>query len=223
MTNAPSNRLVRSLTGAIAAPLIAASLALFCPPCSAQESPAATSPSKAAPAAASSGFQSQGIKATITSISVSSDNFGSVTVQFIIQNTRQSGVYLALVSGGSGSAGTLMASNGGLYLMDPQRLSGLPPCFSPRGTDYVQQCLEKSDEHDMTMIEAGQSGILGIVYQHRSGPQATQSDTANFALKFIVRSAPAQGGTLSAAAAAGKAGPPNAVTISFPLIPLASP
>lgn len=149
---------------------------------------------------------------------------GTVAVQFIIQNTRQSGVYVALVGGYGGSAGTLMASNGAVYQMNPQQLSGLPPCsWGALDTDaVVQRCLDNSDEHDMTMIEAGQSGILGIVYTYRSGPSASRSDTLNFALKFIVRSAPAKGGTLSAAAAAGKAGPPSVVTISFPLIPLAS-
>jgi hypothetical protein len=234
MTDAPSNPLTRTLSLTVAASSIAAAIALLSPPCSAQQSPAAASTQDSgvsgSPAAthnaASPGFQSQGIKATITSISLSPGSQGTITLQFMIQNTRQSGVYLALVGGYGGSAGTLMATNGGVYKMDYRNISGMSFCndgTTRRTDDQVQTCLSGSDEHNMAMIDAGQSGILGIIYQldPQSHP-ATQNDNVNFALKFIARSAPGQAGTLSAAAG-GKAGPASVVTISFPLVPLASP
>lgn len=237
MTDAASHRLARTLNRVVAATILAAGVAFVRSPCSAQESPAAAPASNAAPSSASqpapaqdsasSGFQSQGIKATITSISLSD---AKIILQFIIQNQRKSGVYLALIAGWGGSAGTLMATSGAVYRMDfpDSTISGLASCyqqgFSTTTDQNVAGCLEKFDEHNMTMVEAGQTAILGIIYDlDRSiGKPASPSDNVNFALKFIVRSAPAKGGTLSAAAAAGKAGPPSVVTISFPLIPLAS-
>ncbi|MGH8013636.1 MAG: hypothetical protein ACREQ4_14160 [Candidatus Binataceae bacterium] len=225
-TGPPANRFRRALTRLLALAIVAAGLALPGRPASAQQSPAAAPTGNAAaqsapPTAASGGFQSQGIKATITSVSFSSPR--TIVFQFVIQNTRPSGVYLALVSGYGGSAGTLMATNGAIYQMDPLRISGMPPCALGLSTTdaNVKPCLEKSDEHTMTMIDSGQSGILGIAYDIRGGTPAAPTDTVNFALKFIVRAAPGQGDTLSAAAS-GAAGPPSVVTISFPLIPLAS-
>jgi len=219
----------------VAASIIAAAIAVLSPPSSAQQSPAAASTqdsgaSGSQPAAthnaASPGFQSQGIKATITSISLSPGQNGTITLQFMIQNTRQSGIYLALVGGYGGSAGTLMATNGAVYKMDFRNISGMSFCNdgTTRPTDdQVQTCLSTSDEHNMAMIDAGQSGILGIIYQlDAQNHPATQNDNVNFSLKFIARSAPGQAGTLSAAAG-GKAGPASVVTISFPLVPLASP
>jgi len=234
MTNAPSKPLTRNLSLMIAASIIAAAIAVLSRPASAQQSPAAASTqdsgASGSPAAthntASPGFQSQGIKATITSISLSPGQNGTITLQFNIQNTRQSGVYLALVDGYGGSAGTLMATNGAVYKMDFRNISGMSFCNdgTTRPTDdQVQTCLSTSDEHNMAMIEAGQSGILGIIYQlDGQNHPATQNDNVNFALKFIARSAPGQAGTLSAAAG-GKADPASVVTISFPLVSLASP
>jgi hypothetical protein len=83
----------------------------------------------------------------------------------------------------------------------------------------VAECLKKSNENDMNMVEAGQTAILGIIYDRRGQNSAGTSDNINFVLKFLVCSAPAQEGTL-AAAAAGEAGPPSVVTITFPLVPL---
>jgi len=231
MIDAPSGRLNRTLTRMVVASIVTAGIAVLSPPSSAQQSPAAaptqdsgasSSQPAATPGAASSGFQSQGIKATITSIALADKK---ITIQFIIQNTRQSSVYLAVVGEGSGgSASTLMATNGAVYQINQQSISGLPSCYNQRfpNTDQVAFCLKEFDEHDMTIVEAGQTGILGIVYDFNgSGKPASQSDNINFTVKFLVRSAPGHEDTLSAAAA-GKAGPPGIVTISFPLIPLAS-
>ena len=211
MPDAPSNRLTGPLTRLVAASIVTAALAL--PP------PASAQPSHTA---ASAGFQSQGIKLTITSISLEDKR---IILQFLVQNTRQSGVYLALVGGRGGSAGTLMATNGAIYEMgDPAHtISGIPSCINqrfPGSTDAsVAYCLKSFDQRGMNMVEAGQNAILGIIYERTSQNSADSSDNINFVLKFLVRSAPAQGGTL-AAAAAGEAGPPSVVTITFPLIPL---
>lgn len=213
MPDAASNRLIRSLTRLVAASIVTAGLALP-PPASAQQTHTA----------ASSGFQSEGIKATITSISLSDTK---LILQFIIQNTRQSAVYLAVIGGNGGSAGTLMATNGAVYKMgDPTHtISGIPSCINARfpgsTDDSVAYCLKDFDQHDMTIVDAGQTAILGIIYIFdRSSPKpAGQNDNINFALKFLVRSAPGHEDTLSAAAA-DKAGPPSVVTITFPLIPL---
>jgi hypothetical protein len=230
MTVAPSNRITRALTGMLAASIVTAGIALLSPPSSAQQSPAAaptqdsgasSSQPAATPGAASSGFQSQGIKATITSIALADKK---ITIQFIIQNTRQSSVSLAVVGDSGGSAGTLMATNGAIYKINQQSISGLPSCYNKRfpNNDQVAFCLKEFDEQDMTIVEAGQTGILGIVYDFNgSGKPAGQSDNANFTVKFLVRSAPGHEDTLSAAAG-GKAGQPGIVTISFPLIPLSS-
>jgi hypothetical protein len=211
MPDAPPNRLIGSLTRLVAASIVAAALTV-------------SSLSFAQPShpSASAGFQSQGIKATITSISLSENK---IILQFIIQNTRQSGIYLAIVGGWGGTAGTLMATNGAVYKMSSpdSTISGLGSCYSPGSmttTDQnIAECLQKSNQNDMNMVEAGQTAILGIIYDRRSQNSANSSDNINFVLKFIVRSAPAQGGTLTAAAA-GEAGPPSVVTITFPLIPL---
>jgi len=235
MADAPSGRLNRTLTRMVVASIVTAGIAVLSPPSSAQQSPAAAasapgsaasaSPPATTPNAAASGFQSQGIKATITTISLS-DN--KIIVQFIIQNTRQSGVYLAIVGGSGGSAGTLMATNGAVYkIKNPDStISGLASCYKGGyiiTTDQaVEACLKNSDEHDMAMVEAGQTVILGIIYSADDrNKSASQTDNVSFALKFLVRSAPGNADTLSAAAA-GKPGPPSVVTISFPLIPLAS-
>lgn len=225
---APSNRITRTLSRMVAASIVTAAIAVVAPPSSAQQSPAAAatqdsgaSGSQPATTAASSGFQSQGIKATITSVSLEDRK---IILQFLVQNTRQSGVYLAVVAGYGGSAGTIMATNGAKYEMTNQ-VSGIPSCY--RGgynlsTDQdIAECLKTSNENDMSMVEAGQTAILGIIYNRDDQNSADPTDTINFVLKFIVRSAPAQGGTL-AAAAAGKAGPPSVVTITFPLVPLTS-
>ena len=113
---APSNRITRTLSRMVAASIVTAAIAVVAPPSSAQQSPAAAatqdsgaSGSQPATTAASSGFQSQGIKATITSVSLEDRK---IILQFLVQNTRQSGVYLAVVAGYGGSAGTIMATNG---------------------------------------------------------------------------------------------------------------
>jgi hypothetical protein len=214
----------------LAASIVTAAIAVVAPPSSAQQSPAAASTQNSgasgsqpatAPTAASSGFQSQGIKATITSISLADKK---IILQFLVQNTRQTGVYLAVVGGFGGSAGTIMATNGAIYEMANQ-VSGIPSCYHGGYTiptdQTIAECLQKSNENDMSMVEAGQTAILGIIYTRISPNSAEPSDNINFVLKFIVRSAPAEGGTL-AAAAAGKAGPPSVVAITFPLIPLTS-
>lgn len=209
--DAPSNRLIGSLTRLVAASIVTAAIAV--------SSPASAQLSRTADSA---GFQSQGIKATITSISLTER---TIILQFIVQNTRRSGVYLAIVGGYGGSAGTLMATNGAVYKMNApgSTISGLASCYNSgyaTSTDQnIAQCLKTSNENDMSMVEAGQTAILGIIYSRSSPNSAGQNDNINFALKFLVRSAPAEGGTL-AAAAAGKAGPPSVVTITFPLIPL---
>lgn len=209
MTDARSNRITRTLSRMVAASIVAAALAV-------------PRPSSAQPSAAPSGFQSQGIKATITSVSLEDRK---IILQFLVQNTRQSGVYLSVLGGYGGSAGTIMASNGATYEMANQ-VSGVPSCYRG-GYNYstdqaIAECLKTSNENDMSMVEAGQPAVLGITYDRKSQNSADPSDTINFVLKFIVRSAPAQGGTLAAAAAAGKAGPPSVVAITFPLVPLTS-
>lgn len=192
MSDAPSNRLTRLLTASIVTVWLGAL------------SPAAN--------ASSSIFQSQGIKATITSISLSANK---IILQFIIQNTRPDGIYIALISGLGGSTGTLMATNGGVYEMEFPHISGMSFCNdgTTGSTDQqVQTCLKKSDQTNMTAIDQGQSGILGIIYDLKGGYKvASQTDKMNFALKFIVRPS-----------ADNKAGPPSVITISFPLVPLAS-
>jgi hypothetical protein len=211
MPDAPSNRLTTPLTRLIAASIVAAGLAV--------PLPSSAQPSQTA---ASSGFQSQGIKATITSISLTDR---TLILQFIIQNTRQTGVYIAIIGGYGGSAGTLMATNGAVYKMTAPgtTISGIDSCFNPGSmttTDQnIDDCLKTSNENDMSMVDAGQTAILGIIYSRNSQNSAAQSDNINFALKFLVRSAPGPGGSL-AAAAAGRPGPPSVVTITFPLIPL---
>lgn len=230
VTVAPSNRITRTLTAMLAASIVTAGIAVGAQPSSAQQSPAAASTQNSgasgsqpatAPTAASSGFQSQGIKATITSISLADKK---IILQFLVQNTRQTGVYLAVVGGFGGSAGTIMATNGAIYEMANQ-VSGIPSCYHGGYTistdQTIAECLQTSNENDMSMVEAGQTAILGIIYSRNSPNSAEPSDNINFVLKFIVRSAPAEGGTL-AAAAAGKAGPPSVVAITFPLIPLTS-
>jgi hypothetical protein len=208
MTDAPSNKVTRTLSRMVAASIVAAALAV-------------PRPSSAQPSAPPSGFQSQGIKATITSVSLEDKK---IILQFLVQNTRQSGVYLSVLGGYGGSAGTIMATNGAIYQMANDEVSGIPSCY--RGgyvtsTDAnIAECLKTSNENDMSMVEAGQTAVLGIIYERKSQNSADPSDTINFVLKFIVRSAPAQGGTL--AAAAGKAGPPSVVAITFPLVPLTS-
>jgi hypothetical protein len=157
-------------------------------------------------------FQSQGIKATITSLSLLENK---IVIQFSIQNTRQGSVYLAIISGMGGTTGTMMATNGSGYEMEPAHVSGMSFCNDgTTGTTdrQAQACLKRSDESNMTAIDPGQSGILAIIYDLQSGNKAaTQTDKVNFALKFVVR-----------AAIDSKLGPPSLVTITFPLIPLAS-
>jgi hypothetical protein len=230
VTVAPSSRIARTLTAMLAASIVTAAIAVVAPPSFAQQSPAAASTqnsaassSQPATTAPPSGFQSQGIKATITSISLQDKR---IILQFLVQNTRQTGVYLAVVGGFGGSAGTIMATNGAVYTMNGgNTITGIPSCYGGYvvGTDQnVAECLKTSNENDMSMVEAGQTAVLGIIYDRKSQNSADPSDTINFVLKFIVRSAPAQGGTLAAAAAAGKAGPPSVVAITFPLVPLTS-
>jgi hypothetical protein len=118
-----------------------------------------------------------------------------------------------------------MSTNGAVYKMDFRNVSGVSSWNDgkTRPTDQqAQTCLKGFDENSITTIEAGQSSVLGIIYDLNPLSQpAGQNDNVNFALKFLVRSAPGHGDTLSAAAG-GKAGPANLVTISFPLIPLGS-
>lgn len=182
----------KNLTWILAASILTASIA------SAQPPPAT--------------FQSQGIKATITSLSLLENK---IVLQFSIQNTRQGSVYLAIISGLGGSTGTLMATNGSTYEMEPGRISGMSSCNdgTTGNTDQqAQGCLKRSDENNMTAIDPGQSGILGIIYDLQPrNKAATQTDKVNFALKFIVRPV-----------TDNKPAPPSLVTITFPLVPLAS-
>src|ERR1039457_1235674 len=92
----------KNLTWILAASILTASIA------SAQAPPAV--------------FQSQGIKATFTSISLLENK---IVLQFSVQNTRQSSVYLAIISGLGGSSGTLMATNGSAYEMELEHISGM--------------------------------------------------------------------------------------------------
>jgi hypothetical protein len=162
--------------------------------------------------AASSVFQSHGIKATITSISLLDKK---IVLQFSIQNARPDPIYLTLISGLGGSTGTLMATNGSVYEMEFGHISGMSFCndSTTATTDQeVQACLKRSDEANMTAIDPDQSSILGILYDLQGGSKAsTEADKINFALKFLVRSA-----------TGNKTGPPSIITISFPLVPLAS-
>lgn len=204
MADAPSNRLSRTLTRTVAASIVTAGIAVLSPLSFAQQSPA--------PASTSSSFQSEGIKATFTSISLLENK---IVLQFSIQNTRQTAVYLAIISGMGGTTGTMMATNGSTYEMESASISGMSFCNDGTTASTDQQvpaCLKRSDESNMTIIDPGQSGILAIIYDLKPrNKAATQTDKVNFALKFVVRSV-----------TDNKPGPPSLVTITFPLIPLAS-
>ncbi len=195
MINIQPKRLTRT------ASILIACIAVLFPPSSAQQNPSATN---------TSAFQSDGIKATITSISLANNK---IIIQFSIQNLKQTDVAVALISGYGGSSGTLMATNGAVYKMDFREISGMSSCndgTSRPSDDQAQTCVKQPDPNNMTTLEPGKSGILGIIYTVEGQP-ASQTDKVNFVLKFLVRSA-----------TASKPEPPRLITISFPLIPLSS-
>jgi hypothetical protein len=74
----------------------------------------------------------------------------------------------------------------------------------------------------MTYLDPDQTTVLGITYFKNNNNQGGDpGDSVSFALKFLVRNAPAQSDSLSAASGGSAApGPATVVTISFPLVPL---
>ncbi len=185
----------------------------------------APAPSLGAPpsGAPEGGFRSGGINAVITSVSPTQTG---IVIQFLIQNNRRTGIYIAPIVSRGGSGAMAFSSKGTQYYINNPNgdVMGISPCVGDQG-DFgrsITACLKGFPTDTMTYLDPDQTTVLGITYfKNNNTPGGDPGDSVNFALKFLVRNAPAQSDSLSAAGGgSAAAGPPAVVTISFPLVPI---